>query len=294
MHLNCGLTLSGAPRNLASAAIARRAKVPYVAHLHGTFDVPSGSHPSAMFYRRSWRAIFDGAAHILALGKPSYRSILELGDFAHKTTPLLPNFVNCRSIPEHVPPSDGRKSLRVIFTGALIEEKGVHTIVEVANRVTSAQFQLVGGSPDESSHSRLLRHIRKLGLQDRVQVLGPFENREVVRMLAENDVFLFPSKLKYEAFPISVAEAMAAGLPVVASPAGAIPEMIDVPEGGFLPPPDDVAAYAEILKRLHDEPSSRQRMGRHNRQKALQEYDYNVVIQHLCDIWSAASDHRTP
>ena len=291
MHLNCGLTPSGVPRNLASAVIARRAQVPYVAHLHGTFDVPTGNHPSAIFYRRSWRAIFEGAAHILALGQPSYRSILELGDFAHKTTPLIPNFVNSRSIPEHVPPTDRRKSLRVIFTGGLIEKKGVHTIVEIANRVPNTQFQLIGDSSDESSQARLLRHIRELGLQDRVQVSGPVKNCEVVKRLAENDVFIFPSKLKYEGFPTSMAEAMAVGLPVMASPVGAIPEMINVPEGGFLADPDDVDAYVKMLKRLRDEPSLRQSMGQHNKRKALKEYDYDVVIQHLCDIWSAASQH---
>ena len=85
MHLNCALTPTGAPRNLAAALLARRAGVPYVVHLHGTFSVPSGGGPVARFYRRAYRAIFSGAAAILALGKPSYESVLELGDFAGRT-----------------------------------------------------------------------------------------------------------------------------------------------------------------------------------------------------------------
>ena len=286
MHLNCGLTLSGAPRNLLSALIARRAKVPYVAHLRGTFEVPPGSSLAARFYRRAWRLILGGAAHILALGQPSYRSILELDDFAHKTTPLFPNFVDFRSIPDRVPDTGPQEGLRVIFTGALTEEKGIHTVVEVARNLPNARFQLVGGSSDEASHAKLLRQIRERYLGDRVRVLGPFNNRKGVRMLAQNDVFLFPSKLKYAGFSNSVAEAMAAGLPVVASPVGAMPEMIDVPEGGFLAAPDDVAAYVRMLERLRDDPALRWRMGQHNREKALREYDYDVVVRQLGAIYA--------
>ena len=287
VHLNYSLTHTGMPRNLASAWIAKRAKVPYIAHLHGTFKVPLDDGIAARFYCWAYRTIFTGAAQILALGQPSYRAILELGDFAHKTCPLMPNFVDFRTIPERV--LDQRDRLRVIFTGALIEAKGVHTIVEIAEHLPNARFQLVGDAPDES-RANLLRHIRERGVADRVQVLGPVANREIVEMLSESDVFLFPSK--FEGFPNSIAEAMAVGLPVVASSVGAIPEMIDVPDGGFLADSDDVMGYVEALTRLRDDPALRQRTGQYNRQKAQREYDYEVVIRQLCDIYSRVARAR--
>lgn len=303
MHLNCGLTLSGVPRNLASALAARRAGVPYVAHLHGTFHVPDGNGPAARFYRRAWRRIFAGAARIVALGQPSYRAIMELGDFSGKTVALLPNFVDAPAIPRRVaptgpdaPPPDSprRDSLKIVYTGALIADKGVYTILEIARRLPGARFRLIGGSSDAASHARLLRRIVELGLEHRVQTLGPFPNREVIMGLAECDVFLFPSQLKFEGFPLSVAEAMAAGLPVVASPVGALPEMVDVPQGGGLIPPDDVAGYVKILETLRDHPALRESMGRHNRRKAMREYDYEVVIRRLCGIWAEASGMAPP
>ena len=289
VHLNYSLTRTGMPRNLASAWIAKRAKVPYIAHLHGTFKVPLDDGIAARFYCWAYRTIFDNATQILALGQPSYRAILELGDFAHKTCPLVPNFVDFRTIPERV--LDQRDRLRVIFTGALVEAKGVHAIVEVAEHLPNARFQLVGDAPDES-RANLLRHIRERGVADRVQVLGPVANREIVEMLSESDVFFFPTQFKFEGFPVSVVEAMAVGLPVVASSVGAIPEMIDVPEGGFLADSDDVMGYVEALTRLRDDPDLRRRTGQYNRQKARREYDYEVVIRQLCDIYSRAARAR--
>lgn len=297
MHLNCALPLASAPRNVALALIARRAKTPYIAHLHGTFTVPRGSSPAERFYRWAYKTIFGGAARILALGSPSYRSILDLGDFAYKTHPLVHNFIDFHAVPNSAPTSDDCERLRVIFTGALIESKGVYTIIEVANRFPNARFQLVGHCSDEL-RANFLRRIRELDLEDRVQLIGPVANSEILKMLSKNDVFLFPSRFKYEALPYSVAEAMAVGLPVAASNVGAISDMIDVPQGGWLAAPDDAAAYVDMLTRLRDDPVLRQRMGRHNRQKALREYDYDVVIRQICNIWRQAAAEsvvrRTP
>ena len=284
MHLNCSLTMTATPRNLVSALIARRVRVPYVVHLRGTLSVPTGNSLASRFYRWAYRTMFKGAAAILALGQPSYRSVLELGDFANKTVPLLPNFVDFRSVQERVPRTESCEDLRVIFTGALVESKGIYTVVEAAELVQGPQFQLVGDGPPESRQA-LLQHIRNRGLQERVTVSGPITSREVLGMLSNSDVFLFPSKFRFEGFPNSVSEAMAVGLPVVASTVGAIPEMIDVGQGGYLAAPDDIKSYAEALIRLRDEPSLRTRMGAYNRQKALREYDYEVVVKELCNVY---------
>lgn len=285
MHLNCALTPTGAPRNLASALLAQRAGAPYVAHLHGTFSIPRGSGAAARFYRRAYRAIFSGAAAILALGKPSYEAVLELGDFAGKTRSLMPNFVDFRRIPDGAARPERRGRTKVCYSGALIAEKGVHTIVEVAERLPGMEFLLVGDGP-AASRARLEDGVRARGLEGSIRVRGPVDNRDVVRLLAECDAFLFPSAMKYEGFPYSVAEAMAVGLPVAASCAGALPEMIDAPEGGFLAAPGDAAAYARVLARWRDDGAARRRMGRHNRAKALREYDYDVVVPQLCELYA--------
>jgi glycosyltransferase involved in cell wall biosynthesis len=89
---------------------------------------------------------------------------------------------------------------------------------------------------------------------------------------------------------MSVLEAMAIGLPVVASPVGALPDMIDVPEGGFLVGFGDIDGYVEALTRLRDDRATAATMGIYNRERALSDYDYDVVAQRLADLYSGLAD----
>lgn len=82
-------------------------------------------------------------------------------------------------------------------------------------------------------------------LLDRVAGLEARPNKDVLALLADADVFFFPSL--GEGMPNSAMEAMAVGLPVVASNVGAIPEMIDVPDGGMLLDPQDVDGFAQAM-----------------------------------------------
>ena len=289
MHLNCALTRTATTRNVVSTWVARCTGVPYVIHLRGTFDPPVDGGLLACLYRKAYRMMFARAAWILALGAPSHRGVQRLGEFGSKTTPLMPNFIDRRDVPKPVGSAE-RRPPTALFSGALTAAKGIHTIVAAAKRLTDMHFVMVGDGPPDSRVA-LLDLIRSLGIEGRVRVLGPVTRSEVLTMLAASDVFVFPSTT--EGFPNSVAEAMAVGLPVVASPVGAIPEMIDVPDGGFLVPWDDVPGYVEALGCLRDSAALRERMGRYNRSKALREYDYDVVVERLCSVYRHVLERRS-
>ena len=226
--------------------------------------------------------IFDGAAAIFALSQPSYASILRLGNYADKTH-IVPNFVDCCDAPADNRGRSNHETLQVVYTGSLIRSKGVFTLVDVAARLPFGRFRLIGDAP-ASARVELIEHIRARQVSDKVEVLGPIAHRDVVSELANNDVLVFPSER--EGFPMSVVEAMAVGLPVVASPVGAIPEMIDEPNGGYVVAPRDVDRYVEILTKLHLAPALRKQMGDYNRTKARREYDYDVVVDRICAIYS--------
>jgi len=155
----------------------------------------------------------------------------------------------------------------------------------VMKRLPGVEICLIGAASNESS-SDIKTMIETENLGNRVKIVGEIPRRDVLIMLSESDVYLFPSKS--EGFPLSVLEAMAVGLPVVASDVGAIPEMIDVPQGGFLYPPEDVDGFVEGIENLRDSLILRRNMGEYNRNKARRDFDYGVVMDRLCQIYLAA------
>src|SRR5204863_326431 len=123
-------------------------------------------------------------------------------------------------------------------------EKGHATVidsaVEVLRRFPDALFEIVGRG---SEHDRLVAYARACGVSRAFSFLG--HRDDVATRLGDADIFVMPSYS--EAFPNALLEAMAAGLPVVASAVGGIPEMIDDARTGFLIPPRHPAALADRL-----------------------------------------------
>ena len=290
VHLNSSFTPTATLVNLSTMWIARRARVPYVVHLHGTFLVPDVTRPASRLYRSAYRRIFDGAAWILLLGKSSQRAVRALGSYDDKTT-VLPNFIDFRAVPQRSRAGSGADGpMKVLYTGRIWPPKGISTVALVAERVPDANFQLVGDGPAESRDA-FIRDLESRRLLGRVAVLEGRPNKDVLELLAEADVFLFPSLR--EGLPSSVLEAMAVGLPVVASNVGAIPEMIDVPKGGILLDPEDVDGFARAVDHLRTHPELRIEMGRYNRLKAQQNYEYDVVVKRLCGVYDRILVRRT-
>lgn len=111
-------------------------------------------------------------------------------------------------------------------------------VFERVNRQLPARMLYVGEGPELSKINRL---VRERGLSDRVIFLG--KQDEVARVLSMADLLLLPSEK--ESFGLVALEAMACGVPVIASDAGGIPELIRHGETGFLAPVGDVAAMAD-------------------------------------------------
>ncbi len=285
LHMNSSFTSTATLLNLGTMWIARQAGVPYIVHLRGTFRVPDGGRPAARLYRSAYRRLFANAAGILLQGEASRRSVRALGSYDRKTTGLMPNFIDFRVVPHRRRTAGGATGpMKVVYTGRIWPPKGIGTLASVAERVPDAVFQLVGGGP-AASRNAFIRHLESRRLLGRVAVLDPRPNKDVFALLAEADLFFFPSRHEGEGMPNSVLEAMAVGLPVVASNVGAIPEIIDVPDGGMLLDPEDVDGFVRAIDHLRTHPELGDEMGRYNRSKAQQSYDYEAVVKRLCGVY---------
>jgi glycosyltransferase involved in cell wall biosynthesis len=132
-------------------------------------------------------------------------------------------------------------------------QKGLDTLLDAMAILVRerAQTRLVVAGRGKDG-DRLLERSRQLGLSDRIVFEGSVDDRRRAELLAGAQLLLMPSR--FEGFGMAAAEAMAAGVPVVATTAGSLPQVVDPPQGGVLVPPEDAAAFAAaILQLLQDD-----------------------------------------
>jgi glycosyltransferase involved in cell wall biosynthesis len=185
---------------------------------------------------------------------------------------VVPNGLDVQKFHSRSP----RRSLRkVIMVANLRQEKGHDVLMAAAlsvlQRYPDATFEIVGDGPE---HDRLLARHKALGLTTSFSFLG--HRDDVPRRLAEADLFVLPSRS--EAFPSAVLEAMAAGLPVVASAVGGILELVDDERTGLLAPADDAGALADRLCRLMTDPELGARLGEAARERVSARYSFDRMI----------------
>jgi spore coat protein SA len=152
---------------------------------------------------------------------------------------------------------------QIIYTGRLVPHKGVHVLtaaMDVLQRKgISATCTIVGGSA--FGNSKTTRYIRKLESTrpGNTELIGYRSGTELANLLSQADIFCCPS-IWNDPFPMSLLEAMASGLPVVASKTGGIPEELAY-GGGVMVPADDKEALAAALLQLLEDASYREKLG---------------------------------
>ena len=158
----------------------------------------------------------------------------------------------------------------------------VRTLARVAARAPQARLVLVGDGPERPG---VEAQVRELNLGDKVRFLGL--RKDVARLLPGADLFLLTSVS--EGIPLTVIEAMAAGLPVVATDVGGMSEVVADGSTGLLAPARDDAALAERILRLAGDPELRRRMGAAGRARAKDRFDerrmaddYGRIYRELC------------
>ncbi len=198
------------------------------------------------------------AAAVVAVGDRSAAEIERLLRLPAGTVRTIRN-----GVPDVGPDADGPPGGTAVGSvGRLDPEKGFETLVR-ALPALQAEAVLVGDGPDRA---RLERLAADLGVADRLTVTGWDEHPR--RHLASFAVFCLPSRS--ESFPLTIVEAMLAGLPVVATDVGSVSEAVLDGETGLLVRPDDPDALAAALSRLLEDSTLREEMGRRGRAAALE------------------------
>jgi glycosyltransferase involved in cell wall biosynthesis len=191
-------------------------------------------------------------------------------------TSVIPNAVDVHAAPRG--PAGGDPP-RAISVGRLKEPKDFAGLIAALGEVAASyRAVVVGDGPDRPA---LERAIAETGAA--VELLG--ERDDVAAQLAASDVFVLASRS--EGMPISILEAMAAGLPVVASAVGGVPELVEDGVTGLLVPPGDAAALAAALERVLGDPALRARLGAAARARAEERFDVEAFRRAHLELYRA-------
>jgi glycosyltransferase involved in cell wall biosynthesis len=169
------------------------------------------------------------------------------------------------------------------------QEKGHEVLNEAAawlrDRHADLQFLLVGSGPRRAALEAM---VNARGLQQTVRFTG--HRHDVAALLADADVFVLPSRS--EAFPNAAIEAMAAGLPVVASAVGGLLDLIEPERTGLLVAAGDSAALADAIDRLIAEPQRAARIGAAARQTVAARYSFERMVQGFESLYMSELEAR--
>jgi starch synthase len=225
------------------------------------------------------RKVFDAATIVVAQSEWCARAIRERYDIGPDRLRVIPFGI---IPPDPAPPvAIDRDALpEITFTGTSLQRKGGIALLRAYRTRLRGQcvLNLVTPEPVEPTDGvRVYSDIR------------PGDPR-LVAMLARSAVFALPSEI--DKSPYSVLEAMFAGLPVVSTDVGGIPEMVVDGETGFLVPPDDDAAIADAIEKLLGDDVRRAAMGRASRARAYERFDARKTTAALIGVVAEARRHH--
>ncbi len=175
----------------------------------------------------------------------------------------------------------GENDISLISMGDLIDRKNYATAIRSIAETNDPKLQyfICGKGPEEENLRALAE---SLGVAKQIHFLG-FRS-DIKELLVAADIFLFTTK--QEGLPRSMMEAMASGLPCIASKIRGNTDLLDGTEGGFLCETTDTAAYAEKLKLLANDKALRKAMGKNNL-IAIQKFNTETVNEELCKVYEA-------
>jgi glycosyltransferase involved in cell wall biosynthesis len=282
--------------SLSGRMAARMRKVPVVYTKHGQVRVPNQrgilpppAGPFGRFLNRiATRVLADG---VIAVSEEVRKELVESGVNPSMIT-AIPNGIDLslyrqkskRSSKRQAEDRDGadRRSFLIGTLARLSREKGIDTLIEAAKIVVtsypSARFVIGGTGP---LRAELDKKVRDLRLEPYVRMPGFVD--DVPGFLSALDLYVLPSDS--EGIGLAVIEAMAAGLPVVATRVGGVPEAVIDGVTGILVPPRQPKGLAQAIVRLLVDPDLAKTMGASGRERAEEVFDAKIAAERTLDVY---------
>jgi glycosyltransferase involved in cell wall biosynthesis len=181
--------------------------------------------------------------------------------------------------------------------GRLVPRKGFETMIDAMRQLPDAELVIVGG-PDKSEldtdpEATRLQHLAgQMGVADRVHLYGSVARDEMPMLLRSADVVA--ATPWYEPFGIVPLEAMACGVPVIATAVGGMLDTVVDDVTGKLVPPRNPGALAQATCTILSQPKVRQRLGESGRKRVCERYTWGRVADDAAILYRRMTGHRLP
>lgn len=172
-----------------------------------------------------------------------------------------------------------QNDIYAISVAQLIERKNHRVLIEAVGKLKESRFHLfICG--DGRQEAELKAKVNELGLENQVHFLG--FRKDIYQLCSAADMFLFASL--QEGLPVAIMEAMACGLPIVASEIRGNIDLIDIDKGGYLVNPMDVDGYVMAIQKMMENPQKLKEMKEYNRKK-VQQYGRDAVVEQMAGLY---------
>lgn len=281
VHINLA-SIGSTYRKLIIAGWCRALGIPYVIHLHGADYREYWEEQVSPWLARRIHSMFAHAARIVVLGRVWADFVANQAPETRDRIAILPNASDRPTLPH----SGGGDKVHILFLGRIGERKGVPQLGEALKRMENLpdwRATIAGDGEVEATRARIAEY----GLSNRVDLPGWVGPEGVAELIASADILVLPSFS--ENLPVSVIEGMAAGLAVVATPVGAVEDIMEDGRTGLLVQPGDVDALTKALTRVIIDPALRARLGAEAQKFHRRVLDLTPYAEAMRTLWRDAA-----
>jgi glycosyltransferase involved in cell wall biosynthesis len=281
VHCMVSPTFTGLSRDIFYLGILRLMGRRAVAHVHVV-------RPTVFWWRLMTRLGGKFATKTVVLGTAAQTALSELGLTSHTVPNAIP-----------FPPfsitgakyTGNRRTFRLLFVGTFGERKGCHELLEAMALLheegLDCRLDIAGREEYSGEEERLREEVEAYRLDDVVSFVGQHGTDELSSFYKNSDGFCLPSRL--EGLPLALIEAMAYGLPAVATPVGCVDDLVIDGETGLLAQINDPKSLSEQLGRLIRDPELRRKLGQNGARHVAAHMGPDVIANAWCKIYASVA-----
>ena len=231
----------------------------------------------------AWLKLFvlNHTDRLTVVSRAMHEKVLSMGVDPEKVT-VIPMGVELKK--RFVPPAERKEKHALLFVGRLIEKKGLRYLIEamplILEQNPSAYLRIIGDGPEKTV---MEKRISELGINNRIQFMGPVPNENLPSFYQSSNIVIFPSVIA-EGFGLVLVEALGCECALVVSDFPAKSDIISEGETALVVPQKDVKLLAQRVNELLDNSALRTSLGKAGRQFVLKHFDLDRIAEKYIDL----------